>query len=205
MKKDVCRLVLLWCFAILFLFALSPLAEAEEIYSSVIRLHVLANSDSEEDQRIKLAVRDEILKYAEKNFSSLSSLDQAKAEVEKRIPELESIAVRALSENGVEEKVKVCLEEEYYPTRIYESLSLPSGRYLSLKIEIGKAEGKNWWCVLFPPICLNSATEAEDALISSGWSGENIRTVTKDGKSFEVRFKTIEFFQSLREKFSASF
>ena len=112
---------------------------------------------------------------------------------------MRDLAENLLRENGSEEKVSLSLTEEYYPTREYEALSLPAGRYLSLQVKIGKAEGQNWWCVLFPPICVNSAAAAEDALLEAGMSETNVKTVARDGAPFRFRFKILEIWEEAKE------
>jgi stage II sporulation protein R len=200
MNKNTAKAILFFCLALLFLLVLSPIAGAENLYGSVIRLHVLAASDSPEDQEVKLYVRDRILEYTKKNLSLGSTRDQAAMILEEKKDTIRAIAEDALREKGSEETVEVVLKQEYYPTRVYSSLSLPAGTYLSLQVKIGKAQGKNWWCVLFPPMCLNSALGAEDALLESGMERENTHIVTRQEKRYRIRFKILEFWGEGKEK-----
>lgn len=185
--------------AMLFLLLLLPMQSGENLYDSVIRIHVLANSDSKEDQERKLAVRDAILKYTRNSLSLGENREDAKAVLEENLDQLEQVAKKTLEENGSLHEVKIILGEEYYPTREYETLSLPAGTYLSLQVQIGDAQGKNWWCVLFPPLCLSSSVEAEDALAGAGMTEENVATVTEDKPVYRIRFKLLEFLQETKK------
>ena len=185
--------------AMLFLLLLLPMRNGENLYDSVIRIHVLANSDSKEDQERKLAVRDAILKYTRNRLSLGENREHAKAVLEENLDQLEQVAKKTLEENGSLHEVKIVLGEEYYPTREYEALSLPAGTYLSLQVQIGDAQGKNWWCVLFPPLCLSSSVEAEDALAGAGMTKGNVATVTEDKAVYRIRFKLLEFLQETKK------
>ncbi len=200
MNKNTVKAILFFCLALLFLLVLSPIAGAENLYGSVIRLHVLAASDSAEDQEAKLWVRDRILEYAEKNLPLGSTREEAAEILQEKTETIRAIAEDALREKGMEEEVEVVLAEEYYPTRTYTALSLPAGSYLSLQVKIGKAQGKNWWCVLFPPMCLNSALGTEDALLDSGMDRENTHIVTRQEKRYRIRFKILELWGEGKEK-----
>ncbi len=184
----------------LFLFLLLlPMQNGENLYDSVIRIHVLANSDSREDQERKLAVRDEILNYTRTRLTLGKTREEAKAVLEENLDKLEQVAKQSLEKSGSDHRVKVIIGEEYYPTREYETLSLPAGTYLSLQVQIGEAKGKNWWCVLFPPLCLSSSVEVEDALAGAGMAEENVATVTGKEPAWRVRFKLLELFQKTKE------
>lgn len=192
MKKDSLIAALFFSLALILLVMLFGASGTENLYDSVIRIHVLANSDSAEDQNNKLLVRDHILEYAKENLKE-DSRQSAEEALRENLSEMEKETALFLKESGIDLPVKITLSEEYYPQRDYEALSLPSGTYLSLRVLLGKAEGKNWWCVLFPPLCLDSATEAEDALLQAGMQEENVKTVTKNGTKYKIRFKVIDF------------
>jgi len=205
MKKEWCKALILWGIAFMILFAIQPIAAAENLYSSVIRIHVVANSDSPRDQAVKLAVRDGIVSYAKENFSQLKSKKEAEAVIGSHLKEIETLAAEIVEKAGENLPVTAVLEQEIYPTRRYEALSLPAGEYLSLQVRIGDASGQNWWCVLFPPMCLNSALGAEDALIDAGMEEENAKLVTHDGERYRVRFKILELWQGAKTKFKGLF
>ena len=179
-----------------------PIHGEDKIYDNVLRLHVLANSDSEEDQTLKLKVRDAILERSSELFGKSESIEEAAESINANIDAITEVARKVIAENGYDYPVSVTLTNEHYPTRSYEALSFPSGEYLSLRVMIGDAEGQNWWCVLFPPLCLSAATDkavAEDAFISVGLTGEQYRIITEsDNTKYTVRFKILETISGLK-------
>ena len=150
------------------LLSFLPIHGETEVYGSVLRLHVLANSDNQEDQSLKLKVRDAVLEGTKDLFSDCKNREQARAAIENNIPLIKEIAENTVCENGYDTRVSVSLIEEEYPTRNYESCCFPAGEYLSLKISLGDGDGQNWWCVLFPPMCLSAATDSSDAFAQVG-------------------------------------
>jgi len=205
MKKEWIQALIFWGISLLFLAILIPIAGADNLTGSVIRFHVIANSDSEEDQSLKLLVRDRLLDYAKTNFSTIGEIENAKFEIENRLGDLEREAKDVLEENGCFLPVSVALKEEYYPTKEYENLSFPNGTYLSLQVRIGRAQGKNWWCVFFPPMCFNSALNTEDALLEAGMEKENVKTVTRSGGEYKIRFKIVEIWEKTKTSLKAFF
>lgn len=177
-------------------FVLLPVHGESEIYDSVIRLHVLANSDSDEDQQLKLLVRDEVLATTSVLLKDVKTREEAAVVLRDRLGEIRAVAERVLRQQGSEYAVAVSLGQETYPTREYEQLAFPAGEYLSLRVMIGEAEGQNWWCVLFPPLCLSAATtkaEAEEAFLAAGLTEAQYRIITdsENGK-YRLRFKILE-------------
>ncbi len=183
---------------ITLILTILPVHGESEIYSSVLRLHVLANSDSEEDQALKLKVRDAILRVSAPLFSDCSSREEAIERVNENLSLLQQAAEQAIAAEGRGDPVRLELSEEVYPTRDYEAFCFPSGAYVSLRVLIGDAAGQNWWCVLFPPLCLAAATETnnEDAYISVGLTGEQYQIITEtDSPTYTVRFRILEAFE----------
>lgn len=173
-----------------------PIHGEEKIYESVVRLHVLANSDSDEDQALKLKVRDTILSYTSPKVIDSASREEAIETLQGELDNIEKVAKQVILEQGYDYSVEVTLTLEKYPTRNYESMSFPAGEYVSLRVLIGEAEGQNWWCVLFPPLCLSAASEKaenEDAFIAVGLNSDQYKiiTETEDTKYF-LRFKILE-------------
>lgn len=183
---------------LLTLMALSflPVHGEREIYDTVVRLHVLANSDSEEDQALKLAVRDAILEVTAPLVEDCTSQEEAITVLSEHLTELETAAREVIAEAGRTDGISVLLGEEEYPTRVYESCAFPAGTYVSLRVLIGEGEGQNWWCCLFPPLCLSAATageDNEDAFIRVGLSKDQYGIITETGKTkYKVRFKILE-------------
>ena len=187
---------------VLFLFlGLMPVHGEAGLYDNVLRLHVLANSDSEEDQALKLRVRDEILAHCSPRLAECQSRAEAEETVLAMQSEILAVAQRTVFEEGYDYGVSVTLGEEEYPERTYDSLCFPSGEYLSLRVCIGEAEGKNWWCVLFPPLCLETASiktrkEAEEAFIAAGFTPEQYKIITETDKvTYRIRFKFLEILE----------
>jgi stage II sporulation protein R len=182
-------------------FAILPIHGEGEIYDSVIRLHVLANSDSDADQSLKLLVRDAVLASTKEILKDTTTRDEAQVLLLENLDEIEQAARACLRKNGSAYAVKVSLGEEEYPTRVYENLAFPSGEYLSLRVFIGDAEGQNWWCVLFPPLCLSAATtkkEAEEMFLAAGLSEQQYRIITdSDNTKYKLRFKILEVAEEL--------
>ncbi len=179
-----------------------PIHGENEVYDSVLRLHVLANSDSEEDQALKFEVRDSILNVSSKLLGEAKTKDDAANIINENIALLTETAQKTVRENGYDYPVSITLGNESYPRRNYEQLCFPSGEYLSLKVMIGEAEGQNWWCVLFPPLCLSAASDkkaSEDAFISVGLTDEQYRLITEtDTPKYKVRFKILEAIETLK-------
>ena len=197
-------LTLVLCIALIFLLiGILPVHGEEAIYDSVIRLHVLANSDSDSDQREKLAVRDAVLLYTEALLSECETREDAIREINAHLSEIEDVAEARLAAEGSDAPVSVTFGVESYPTRQYESCCFPSGDYLSLRVLIGDASGKNWWCVLFPSLCLSAAsTDADTSVRSSladlGLSGDQYRIITdSDNTTYQVRFKLLEVLEGI--------
>ena len=203
MKKDRKIFTLLTltvlCALVLGLF---PVSGEEKVYDSVVRLHVLANSDSEADQELKLKVRDRIIEVTEGIFAQAKTKEEAEALARSALSLIEDEAQRVVAENGFSYPVIVTLGQEEYPERDYEGLKFPSGEYLSLRVLIGDAEGQNWWCVLFPPICLRAASrdaeDTEEAFIAAGLTGEQYRIITESNTGrYKVKFKILEIISEL--------
>lgn len=135
------------------------LGDSQRLYEDVLRLHVVANSDSAEDQAVKLRVRDAVIGSLEEGLSDLTDVAEAKAYITQMLPKLESVANQVLREAGFSETASVSLTEEAFPVRHYDTFSLPSGVYQALRVVIGEGEGENWWCVVFPQLCVPATSE----------------------------------------------
>lgn len=178
-----------------------PVHGESQLYQSVVRLHVLANSDSDEDQNLKLIVRDKVLEKATSLLSECNSQKEAQTIIESNLYVFESVAQSTVISEGYEYEVSIKLSDEKYPTKSYESCCFPSGNYLSLQILIGEAKGQNWWCVLFPPLCLSAASEGSEAFAEVGLTGEQYNVITEtENPKYKVRFKLLEVFDSALKK-----
>ena len=180
-----------------------PIHGEEEIYDTVVRLHVIANSDSEEDQSLKMQVRDEILASINPVLENCNSREEAIAEIGRIRNEVIERAQNVILENGYDYSVDIEVCREKYPTRDYGSFIFPSGEYVSVKVKIGKAEGQNFWCCLYPPLCVSAATEVsgeyvDDAFIEAGLTGEQYKVITQtDDVKYRVRFKILEVVEEI--------
>lgn len=195
-------IVCIICIAAVFVAMCLPIHGEEEIYDSVLRLHVIANSDSEEDQALKLKVRDEVLEISSAITAESKSRDEARENLEANLDIIEAAAREKIAAEGYGYDVSVVIGEEYYPTKEYESCSFPEGEYLSLRVIIGDGAGQNWWCCLFPPLCLSSASSVdnEDAFVSVGLTSEQYKIITETDKpQYKIRFKILEVIQSRRK------
>ena len=182
---------------LLLLVGLLPVHGEEEIYNKVVRLHVLANSNSEEDQAVKLEVRDAILEVTVPLLRDCQTREEAVFRLEENRTLLTDTAQSVLRARGFEDAVHIEMGLENYPTRTYDSLCFPAGEYISMRVSLGKGEGQNWWCCLFPPLCLGAATVgedvAEDACISVGFTPTQYKIITESDKPvYRARFKILE-------------
>ena len=176
---------------ITLLISVMPTDAEANIYEDTIRLHILANSDSREDQELKIVVRDGVLNEFGERLRLAGSFEAAEKLCEDIIPEIEKYAESIIREAGYSYDVNIKLGEEWYETRDYNGFSLPCGYYTSLRILIGEGEGKNWWCVMYPPLCTELASEsapADDGLID--YTKEEMILISS-GK-YNIKFKILE-------------
>ncbi len=186
-------------FVLLLIIAsyISPfLTTSNKISNDVFRLHILANSDSEEDQNLKLKVRDEILKSGQELFLNCNSLDEIIKVSSDNVKFFKDIAEKCIKENGYNYPVNIYVDKEYFSTRKYDKITLPSGFYNALKIEIGNAEGHNWWCVMFPAICLSAVSDEE---IYEILDDDEIDLINSNEK-YEIRFKIVEIYSKIKNE-----
>jgi len=182
---------------ILFCTFLSLSSSLGQIREKVLRLHVIANSDSDEDQAIKLVIRDRILEYGGELFYNTDlSNDKisAKNSITQNLPLIREIARQVADEYGKEYDIQVGVERKYFGTRQYEEVTLPAGYYDALVVEIGEAEGANWWCVMFPPMCVPAATETQE--LEQVMDDGELHILT-DEVDYQVKFAIVEFFEGL--------
>lgn len=172
---------------------------SEEIRSDVLRLHVIANSDSSVDQNLKLRLRDYILEEGEDIFDGSVNVENAVEKIEPKLSELEKSAETFVKNAGFDYDVKITLSNEYFTTRTYESVTLPAGKYLALRVVIGSGEGHNWWCVMFPPMCVPAADKKDE--IENVFTDKEIKLVESKPK-YEPRFKVVEIYEQIREMIS---
>lgn len=177
--------------------------QQHDLSEKMVRLHVLANSDSENDQRRKLLVKDAVFVRTEEILRSAENRKDAEHRLQNALPELESLAEETLRQDGRAEEVCVTLANERFRTRYYDDFTLPAGQYRSLQVVIGEGNGQNWWCVVFPPLCSASADSFSLAAEQADLNEEEMQLIRAGEKEYLIRFRTVElwnrFIESLGE------
>lgn len=176
---------------------------SKDLSNSVFRLHILANSDSEEDQNLKLLVRDNVLKYMKEISNGATSKKDIEALMEQHLNDFYDIARKTILENGYNYDVKLEIGKFDFPTKVYGDISLPAGMYDALRIEIGEAKGHNWWCVMFPTLCFvdvssGSLDDESKEVLESSLDDEEYDLVTDDNFAVSLKFKIVEFFEDMK-------
>lgn len=170
----------------------------DELRQNVLRLHIIANSDEVCDQELKLAVRDEILKNSVDIFKDCSDVASACEMAQTQLDNIGAIANNVIKENGFNYDADVSVGDAYFDTREYDDFTLPAGTYKSLIVNLGDGKGKNWWCVVFPCVCVPTADGAE---LSDSVSIEAANTA-ENAPKYEIKFKTVELYEKLKKIFS---
>ena len=184
------------CFLLVCLvYTIALVADRQKLKNELVRLHVVAASDSEEDQAIKLQVRDAVLESLQAGLENATDIEAAKDYIESQLPKLESVANQVLAAAGCGDVATVRLQVEEFAARVYDTFSLPAGLYDSLRVTIGEGEGRNWWCVTFPTLCMPATTEGFEAVAAgAGFSDELTGTLTGE---YEVRFYLLDLLGQL--------
>lgn len=181
------------------LFLAAAMQQEQQILADkLVRLHVVANSDTDADQAEKLEVRDAVLAVTEPLVRQANDPRQSLSEA---LPEIQAAAEACLRAKGSDRPVSVTLGKERFPTRCYDNFALPAGVYPSLRVTIGAGEGRNWWCVAFPSVCFcATAEELETAAVSAGFTREEVRLITEDGQDYVLKFKVLELLNELKSR-----
>ena len=184
-------------FALTFCFILMLVpfeGQCREISDKVFRVHILANSDSEADQKLKLRVRDALVNAGEEILKDVDSKEEAERLIEKNIPKLKSIAENVVFQNGYDYPIGLEITNMYFDTRHYGNITMPGGFYDALRVKIGKAEGKNWWCVMFPSLCIYSVSKTET--LEENLSDGEYKIISSENE-YQYRFKIVEIFTGI--------
>lgn len=182
-------------FVLVVIYSLIPFqAQCDNISNDVFRLHILANSDSDYDQSVKLKVRDKVLEYSKNLFESASSKEEAESLISQNLDDITRVAQNELQNLGCDKTVKAEIKKMYFTTRYYDSYTLPSGMYDALRITIGSGKGHNWWCVMYPSICVSAASEQDEKAKQALDDGEY--DIIKNEK-YSYKFKVVELFEKL--------
>ncbi len=180
-------------------------ALCQELRTNVLRLHIIANSDADHDQQLKLNVRDAILKECEYVFKDNTSLEQAVNTVQENLDVFSSVAEKTILNNGYNYDVDVQLCEDFFDTRVYDDFTLPAGVYEALKIKIGNAQGKNWWCVMFPSVCVYSASNRDDSDANNKLeysTSKQSAYVAEHSEKYVIKFKIVEIYERVKNYFN---
>ena len=168
--------------------------------SRMVRLHVVANSDSNGDQALKLQVRDAVLAEASSCLDGVSDVETAKQVLNAHLNELADVGAAVVQREGYSYPVSASLEWTHFPTKDYDGFSLPAGDYQALRIVIGDGAGHNWWCVVFPSLCVSAASEFVDTAVSGGLTEDDIGLMTEENEGYVLRFKCLEWFDMLKSR-----
>lgn len=199
-KMKIFELSLLVGFVVAVVFSITGFASTcEEIRGDVLRLHVLANSDSEEDQQLKLLVRDALLEKGKNIFDGSVTKENAEEKIEEEKEALIEVAEKVIKENGFDYDVKITVTDEFFTTRTYENVTLPAGKYKAVRVLIGESSGQNWWCVMFPPLCIPTAQPDMNLFFTE----DEIKLVESDPR-YEPRFKIIEIYENIKNHFNSN-
>ncbi len=190
--KVICGVVLVCMTVSLCGFA----GNCATVRDSVVRLHILANSDSKEDQTLKLKVRDAVIAAGAGLLDGVTDREQAEDRLQEVLPQLIETAQQCVYDEGYSYPVTAELTTMYFTTRTYESGTFPAGRYRAVRFSIGDAKGKNWWCVMYPPLCVSAVT---DKASLSDVMNKGACTIVSEAPRYVVRFKVVEWFETLLE------
>ena len=193
------ELALLLALAVTLLWGAWSLHRQDDLQEKMIRLHVIANSDSDADQTLKLCVRDAVLCRAEEILRQSADMTEARARLRDSLPAIGDAAAQELAAQGSGYSVSVALEDTEFPRKTYDGFALPAGEYLALRVVIGAGEGRNWWCVVYPPLCTAAACELEETARSSGLTADDVSLMTGDGTGYVLRFRSLELWERLRQ------
>ena len=207
-KNLLIIILLLFIYCIICAFSYVN-AVSTDIQNSVFRLHVIANSDSDEDQNLKYIVRDKVLEYINSISNSSMTKDEVITLANENINEIQKIAENTIHENGYNYSVKLNIGNFSFPTKKYGDITFPAGFYDGLKIEIGEAKGHNWWCVMFPPLCFVDVTsgivpEESKQTIRDNLSEEEYKLLSENSGNMNFKFKIVEMFQDISIKLAQS-
>ena len=200
--KDTFRpieVALLLALAVTLLWGSWSLQRQDTLAQKMIRLHVIANSDTDADQALKLQVRDEVLDFTTQVLQSAKDMADAQSRLRGALPQIEALAAHKIGAQGYHYRVLAQLEETEFPLKRYDGFALPNGKYLALRLVIGEGKGHNWWCVVYPPLCTAAATELEETAVAGGLGEDDVALMTEKNSGYVLRFRSLELWESLRQ------
>lgn len=191
---------LLLGFLLTFIFSFTGFANnCDNLSTKVLRLHILANSDSKADQELKIKVRDKIIEKSGNFLNGATNKISAQNLTAENLENIKKIALEEVQNQGFSYPINVEITDMYFPTRKYGSTTFPAGRYDALRILIGEGKGKNWWCVIFPQMCLGCAknSASTDTILS-----DSEKNIINSGEKYEIKFKVVEWFYAIKNNVS---
>ena len=194
-RVTICLLV------VVLTFTGMMLVDRKKLRDSLIRFHVIANSDGKRDQEVKLLVRDAVIQSIQEDLSNVADVEQAKTYLRENLPKIENIANTVLEAAGFEEKAVVSLCKEAFSAREYDTFTLPSGVYEALRIVIGDGEGHNWWCVTFPSLCIPATSQGFQETAAQAGLSDNLTKTLKNDRENELRFFALDILGKLENAF----
>ena len=200
MKKTLqCLGICLLLFVLIWMGSI--LKDRKQLNEDLIRLHVVAESDSEEDQSVKLLVRDAVTEYLKDAMGEITDVKVAKDYIQNQLPQIEMIANQVLAEAGIDASAVVSFAKETFDTRFYDTFKLPAGVYESLRIVIGEGQGKNWWCVVFPTLCLPATTDGFESVAAGAGFDDDLTGALEGKTKYEIRFFLLDWLGKAENSF----
>lgn len=193
------EIAVLLALAVTLLWGAWSLQRQDTLAQKMIRLHVIANSDSEEDQALKLQVRDKVLDFTTDVLKDSADMRDAENRLQSALGRIQALAADEITEQGYDYAVSAHLEQTEFPYKAYDGFALPSGEYLALRLVIGEGAGHNWWCVVFPPLCTTAATDLHETAIAAGLGEEDIALITEENGGYLLKFRSLELWEQLRQ------
>lgn len=202
-KLKKIEIALLVGVAVSLLWGVWAMSEQQQLADRVIRLHVIANSDRTEDQELKLQVRDRILDTVNGLVAQGDDLETVRTKLGGSLDDIAREAEEEVRAEGYDYRVSASMEQTYFPTKQYEDFALPAGNYTALRVVIGEGAGKNWWCVVFPPLCLAAAEGGvTETALNAGLTDKDVSLITEENTQYVLKFKSIELWEKLKRHFS---
>lgn len=193
------EIALLLALAVTLLWGAWSASRQEELARKMIRLHVIANSDSKEDQALKLQVRDKVLDFTTEVLDESRDMAEAEVRLNDALPEIRRLAAEEIGARGYDYGVSARLERTEFPYKEYDGFALPAGEYTAVRLVIGEGEGQNWWCVVFPPLCTTAATDLHRTAIAAGLGEGDISLITEENEGYALKFRSVELWQQFRQ------
>ena len=171
----------------------------DALAQKMIRLHVIANSDSDADQALKLEVRDRVLDFTTTVLQRSADMEDAQIRLREELTRIEDIAQREIAAQGYDYPVTAQLASTEFPLKEYDGFSLPAGEYMALRLVIGEGEGQNWWCVVYPPLCTAAATDMHRTAVAAGLTDDDVSLITEEDAGYVLRVRSVELWEQLRQ------